>query len=73
VSYITPPVSTRLNYGLPVALRSKELTPRTTDAAESINADAMRQYQRRWESHGAQQGTSAQPILYPSKIQRILE
>jgi hypothetical protein len=50
----------------------KRLLP-NTDAAESINAEAMRAYQQRFELKLKNPRTTSQPILYPTRVQQMLE
>ena len=44
----------------------------STDKAEAINAQAMREFQQGWEIHLRNPRTTLPPILYPSKSQQIL-
>jgi uncharacterized protein (DUF2235 family) len=60
----------------PVALRAEKTQERavlSTEAAEAINAEAMRDYQRRFEVHLRHPRTSLPPVLYPTQAQRMTE
>jgi hypothetical protein len=71
--YDVSPVQTRLQYGVPLVTRPLRIAPRPGDAAESINAEAMRRYRERWEADGVQRRGSGLPTLYPSRVQEMLE
>jgi hypothetical protein len=43
------------------------------DKAEAINAQAMRDFQKRWEIHLKNPTGALPPVLYPAKSQQILE
>jgi hypothetical protein len=45
----------------------------STDKAEAINAQAMRDFQKRWEIHLKNPAGTLPPVLYPAKSQQILE
>lgn len=43
------------------------------DAAERINAAAMKDYQRRFENHLRQPTGIPLPVLYPTRVQKMVE
>ena len=68
----TPPLRRfRADYGIPIT-QASHVGPRSSDAAEAINATAMRRFAIQWDSGPAtQRGFSSQP-LYPSRVQETM-
>jgi hypothetical protein len=60
-----------VNHGKVAAVQT--INSSSTDKAEAINAQAMRDFQKRWEIHLKNPTTTLPPVLYPAKSQRIIE
>jgi hypothetical protein len=60
-----------VNYGRISSIPN--VKPSSTDKGEAINAQAMREFQKRWEIHLRNPMSTLPPVLYPAKSQRILE